>query len=201
MTTRTLVLLLAGIGLFAAPPSRRDRDVTLSHLHATRKQILDAVAPLSDAQFRYKPAPEVWSAAEVVEHLTVVEEGLLQLVKLKLMQAPARAGDPKLAAEVEAKILKAIPDRSQKAQAPQQFRPSGRYKTRAALMDAFRANREQTLAYIRETQDELRDHFADNPGLGTPVDGIGWLLFISAHTERHHGQLVELLARPDFPKR
>jgi hypothetical protein len=46
---------------------------------------------------------------------------------------------------------------------------------------------------------ELRDHVLDSP-LGQPLDAYQWLLFISAHSDRHTKQMLEVKADTGFPK-
>jgi hypothetical protein len=45
----------------------------------------------------------------------------------------------------------------------------------------------------------LREHVTDSP-LGQPLDAYQWLLFISAHSERHTKQILEVRGDPNFPK-
>ena len=53
--------------------------------------------------------------------------------------------------------------------------------------------------YKRQTQDPLREHFFKHPVLGD-LDAYQWILLISAHTERHVNQILEVKASPGFPK-
>jgi hypothetical protein len=48
---------------------------------------------------------------------------------------------------------------------------------------------------LRSTPD-LREHAIDSP-IGQPWH---WVLFISAHCERHNKQILEVKADPNFPK-
>ena len=59
--------------------------------------------------------------------------------------------------------------------------------------------RAKTVAFLNNTKD-LRDHAIDSP-LGKKLDGYEWVLFISAHTERHTKQIDEVKADPNFPKK
>ena len=56
-------VLLLGIALAGLLPAQTlqqgERDRAMSHLHATRKQFLDALANVSEAQWNWKPKPEV----------------------------------------------------------------------------------------------------------------------------------------------
>jgi hypothetical protein len=203
-----LTLTLASAGQTAAAPaatpapttlSAEEREAALKSLQATRDAFLKSIAGLSEQQWRFKPAPDRWSVAEVSEHIAVSESTLLGLVQTKFMMSPA---DPAKRAEVAGKdalILERIPDRSHKAQAPEFLKPTNRWATEAELIKAFDESRKATMDYIRTTNDELRDHFGQHPTLGT-LDAYQWILLISAHSERHTKQIEEVKADPNFPK-
>ena len=96
-------------------------------------------------------------------------------------------------------ILKMVPDRSHKAQAPEFLQPTGRWATREELTKTFQDARKSTMDYVKTTQDDLRDHFGPHPVFGT-LDAYQWILLISAHSERHTKQIEEVKADPNFPK-
>jgi hypothetical protein len=119
----------------------------------------------------------------------------------KIMKSPAT---PENAAEAMGKdeiILTKIPDRSRKAQAPEQLRPTGRWATRAALVKDFETTRGGEITYLTETKEDLRNHFEDHPApfLKT-MDAYQWLIFNGAHCKRHTAQILEVKADPKFPK-
>jgi DinB family protein len=193
-----LFLLCMFAPAFAEPLKQGERDRALSELYASRKLFLDSVAGLSDAQWNFKPAPEVWSIAECAEHITLSEDLLMGVIQ-KALQGPA-APDKK--AEVKGKdeaILKQVPDRSQKFKAPEALVPTHRWPTQQALIERFKESRDHTLDYVRSTQDDLRSHFTPHPVMGT-LDAYQWLLLLSAHTQRHTAQLNEVKQNPGFPK-
>ena len=93
------------------------------------------------------------------------EQTIWELVSGKIMKSPAA---PEKAAEAKDKdeiILTKIPDRSRKAQAPEQLKPTGRWATRAALVKDFEGKRAQEIAYLAETKEDLRNHFEEHPFL------------------------------------
>jgi hypothetical protein len=47
------------------------------HLERTLTGVLAATDGLSDAQWKFKPAPDRWSIAEIVEHVAAVQELVL----------------------------------------------------------------------------------------------------------------------------
>jgi DinB superfamily len=177
-----------------------ERTRALDYLKETQKDFLSATEGLSDAQWKFKAAPDRWSIAETAEHIAVTEGMIWGLVSEKIMKSPPT---PEKRAEVAGKdelILKAIPDRSRKAQAPEPLRPTGRWATRAELVKEFEATRGKELAYVKDTQDDLRNHFEEHPAMKT-MDAYQWLLFNSAHCKRHTAQILEVKADPNFPKK
>jgi hypothetical protein len=191
---------LACLPALAQVPTQGERDRALSSLHGSAKLFRDAVAGLSKQQMMWKPSPESWSVAEVAEHLALVEEGLLKAASVDVLKTPAT---PEKRAELRKKdelILKNVPQRTTKAQSPEAFQPSGRFKTTAESVAAFNANREKTVAFISTTQAPLRDHILPHPALGD-MDGYQWVLFVGAHCERHVDQIRAVKSNAGFPKK
>lgn len=185
----------------AAPSTltAEERETALKNLQATHDAFLKSIVGLSEKQWRFKSAPDRWSIAEVAEHITVAESTFLDTLQNQVMTSPA---DPSKRAEVKGKdemVLKMVPDRTQKRHAPENLKPTNRWPNRDELTKAFEASRQATMDYVRTTDADLRDHFAPHgaPGL---LDGYQWILFISAHCERHTKQIEEVKAGPNFPK-
>ncbi|MFZ0796404.1 MAG: DinB family protein [Terriglobales bacterium] len=196
-----LALALAGIAQTAAPTtlSSEERENALKSLQSTHDAFLKSIAGLSEKQWRFKPAPDRWSVAEVSEHITVAESSLLGLVQKQIMASPAAPDKRAEAAGKDEMILKMVPDRTHKVQAPEFLKPTNRWATQAELTRAFEDSRKATMDYVRTTNDDLRDHFGPHPMLG-PLDAYQWILLISAHSERHTKQIEEVKADPNFPK-
>ena len=173
-----------------------DREQALRYLDETRSGVIDATKGLSEAQWKFKPAPDRWSIAEIVEHIALGEDFLLHNLREELPKAPAAAADrdPR---EVDARIMSFIPDRSEKFKAPPFLVPTGRWTPQEAL-DHFLATRAETVAFLKSSND-LREHLVFLPPLGKPVDGYEWILAASAHSERHTKQILEVKADPGFP--
>ena len=179
--------------------TKEERDRAVEYLKQTQKDFVDATDGLSDAQWKFKAAPDRWLIAETAEHIAVTEQTIWELVSGKIMKSPAT---PEKQAEAKGKdeiILEKIPDRSRKAQAPERLKPSGRWATRAALTKDFDALREKEVTYLKETKEDLRNHFEEHPFLKT-MDAYQWLIFNGAHCKRHTAQILEVKADPNFPK-
>lgn len=186
----------------AAEPStltKEERDRAVDYLKQTQKDFLAAIEGVSEEQWKFKAAPDRWSIAETAEHIAVTEDTVWKLVSEKIMKSPAA---PEKRAEAKGKdetVLKMIPDRSKKAQAPERLKPTGKWATRAALVKDFEAARAQEIAYLKETKEDLRNHFEEHPFVKT-LDAYQWLLLNGAHSKRHTAQILEVKADPNFPK-
>lgn len=191
-----VLAVLALTVVMGAALTEADKRDGLAQLERTRAGLVEATAGLSAAQWKFKPGPDRWSLAEIVEHIALTEDFLLENTSQKVMQAPAGKPDRDYKS-TDKMILNAIADRTQKAQAPESLRPTGRWSPEEALQH-FLKSRTRTVEFLKSTPG-LRDHVVNSP-LGTPMDAYQWLLFISAHSERHTKQILEVKADPGFPK-
>ena len=98
-------LAFAAANVPAQETTQADKDKALAYLESTEKGVLDATKGLSGAQWNFKAAPDKWSVAECVEHIAADRD----------------------TAKIDAGIMAMIPDRSQKAQAPDELKPTNRF--------------------------------------------------------------------------
>jgi uncharacterized damage-inducible protein DinB len=199
-----LILALLALPLCADPLTKGERDQAMSHLHATRKLVTDFMAPLSEAQWTFKAGPDRWSIAECAEHITETENMLRGLVlqsakKLPVDEAKRAARAAKKEASAKA-VLAQMTDRSKRASAPGEVRPTGRFATKAALVSTFNTRRDETIRYIEKTDDDLRGRFFQIAP-GQEMDLYEMILMISGHAERHLLQMKEVTAAPGYPKK
>ncbi|GAA0555449.1 DinB family protein [Chitinophaga japonensis] len=96
-------------------------------------------------------------------------------------------------------LLKMAGDRSKKGKAPEFIQPKGTYPTTADAIQAFTEQRDKVMDYVKNTDDDLRNHVVDMPN--SPLDAYQMLLLISAHSGRHTMQIAEVKADPGFPAR
>ena len=191
------LLVVAGAPLRAESLTKAERERLVNHLQKTRQFLLDEVAGLSEAQANFKPAEDRWSIAECAEHITLSEDFLRGAVG-QAMQAPAAPERKEELKGKEDQVLQFVTDRSQKFQAPEPLRPTGRWDSLEAIIEVFKASRKKTLDYAHSTPEDLRSHIVAFPT--GDMDAYQFLLFLSGHTERHTLQIQEVKAHSDFPK-
>lgn len=173
-----------------------DRSDLLAHLQRTDDALLRSVDGLSDAQWNYRSAEGRWTIAEIVEHIAAAEEITLKgaLGVVQDAAAPEALKDSRK----DDMIVQRIPDRSSRFQAPEFLQPTNRYGSAAGSFASYKKNRGELIALAKERSD-LRTFAGAHPAIGN-LDAHGWLLFQSAHAERHTKQIEEVKADPGFPK-
>jgi uncharacterized damage-inducible protein DinB len=175
-----------------------ERTRAIEYLKQTQKDFLTSIEGLSEAQWKFKAAPDRWSIAETAEHIALAEQLIWDRINKMMKNPPA----PEKRAEVQGKdeiVLTKVPDRSKKAQAPEVLRPTGKWTTKAALVKDFEATRANEISYVTDTKEDLRSHFEDHPFLKT-MDAYQWILLNGAHCKRHTAQIQEVKADPNYPK-
>ena len=172
-----------------------EREVILKNLAESRDRLRATTQGLSKTQLAYRAAPGRWSVAENIEHLAVVEAGILSMVE-KGLEAPSDSSkrsamdDPGLIADVAGRITR--------FQAPEFLVPTGRWQDEE-LLPQFDAARKRTREFAATTNADLRNHFLPHPILGE-LDCYQWLLLMAAHCDRHRTQIEEVKASTGFPR-
>jgi hypothetical protein len=192
------LLLLAGAAV-ASPQevSQAEKDRALQYLETTKKGVLEATKGLSEAQWNFKPAPDRWSVAQVMEHIAAAEDFLRVLAKEKVMLAPAGDAGRDVKKSDEA-VLAMVPDRTNKVQAPEPLLPTNRFGAPEGSIKHFIESRATTEDFLKTTSG-LRDHVMESP-IGK-LDAYEFVLLVAAHSERHTKQINEVKADPNFPKK
>jgi uncharacterized damage-inducible protein DinB len=174
-----------------------ERELVLKNLTDSRQRLLRATQGLSREQLNFRPAPDRWTVAENLEHLTFVEGRLLKLIQKTIVEGPSPSKRSAITVS-EAAFVDDIAGRITRFQAPEPVRPSGRWPD-DELLKEFETTRQQTLEFARSTDADLRTHFFTHPRFGD-LDLYQWLLLIGAHCDRHRAQSEEVMATPGYPK-
>ena len=191
------LVLLVVTPAFAELAAAGDQQKLVQHLQRTSEKFLKSVDGLSEAQWNFKAAPEKWSIAECAEHIAAAETLIRGAVEQGLT-TPLPADQPAAELVKDEIISTMIVDRSKKFSAPEPLVPTKRFGSPAATIEAFRKERAATIK-LAESDANFRAHAVKHPGFGM-LDTYGWMLFLSAHSERHTLQIEEVKAHADFPK-
>lgn len=177
----------------------KDREPAIKELEATRDRLRALIGGMTDAQWTFRPAPDRWTTAEVVEHIILAEDLIRGLVE-KNLSATQPAGAEAQKPLTDAEITALITDRSKKLKAPEVLQPVHRWATKADALAAFEESRARTIEFARTAKGDFRHMWAEHPKLHVPFDGVQWLVFMAGHSARHTMQIEEVIANPEYPK-
>jgi DinB family protein len=173
------------------------KEELLKYMEETRRNFLNSVKGLSEAQLKFKPAPDRWSVMEVSEHIARSED-FLGDAAMKMMSTPLAEKKSPMAGNDD-KLVAALNDRSKKFQAPEPLKPTGKWATETDIISAFNASRDKHEEFVKNTpESDLRAHLQAGPA--GDLDAHEWMLFMAAHSARHTKQIEEVKADPNFPK-
>ena len=179
--------------------SKKEKKFATKFLKETREGVFESVKGLSEAQLKFKPAEDRWGVEECLKHIAITEQMLKGMLDGNLKQPanPDKRSDIKMTDE---DIIKRIEDRSTKVKTFDPAKPENTpFKSAAEALASFKENREKLIDYTKGTSDDLRNHVVTGMPFGA-IDGYQFILFISAHSNRHMQQIIEVKADPNFPK-
>jgi hypothetical protein len=180
---------------------------------AVRRQLAERVENLSEAQQTFRPTDGAWSIAEIIDHLSKLEQQMVQLIGMLLKKSEgaaavsATAGDDAPVADASAPgfrpfsldiFVEQIKD--EKLVAPEQVRPGGNVTLADALAGLRRAR--AAIEGFRprfEAATDLDAATYPHPYFGA-FNSAQWLAFIGLHEGRHLRQIENLMAAPGFGK-
>lgn len=191
--------LLLAASLLAADPrlAPEDRSQALRWLDDSQKDFLAAIDGLSEAQWKWKPAPNRWSVGEVAEHVVLAESALFATAR-KTLTVPANPAWEEATKGKTARLEAILAPRIGKAQAPESIVPQGGL-TLAEVQERFAKQRVEIVQFTKETGASLKEHIIDNPFFG-PLNGYHWLIYGPLHTMRHTKQIAEVKAAVGYPR-
>jgi hypothetical protein len=180
-----------------------EREQANQHLAQTRDAVLGAITGLSETQWVFQPSPDSWSIARIVEHVALIQERVLNMVRNHLPAGPMAPPDRNVQL-IDAIVINQFPNRLTKFSGPEAVQP-----TRDCPLGEARnrlVTNTQRFIECLETAPGLRDHVLEAPPLKaitkgeyTVLDGYQWILAASAHSERHAKQILEVKVAPGFP--
>ena len=177
--------------------TKKERKDAISYFKETQKSLAEEIKGLSENQLKWKPADSVWSAADCVEHIALSEKNLFDRAMGTLKENADPSKRSKLKFDDEG-VKKMITDRSFRVKTREGFIPTGQFGNAAQSLAVFNERREALIKYIKNTDDDLRNHYFEFPfGL---FDTYQLLIFLSGHTSRHTAQIAELKVKSQFPQ-
>jgi hypothetical protein len=182
----------------------RELEQARLFLEQTHNYVVGATKGLSEAQWKFKPAPDQWSIAENLDHIVAVQERVLGPILDQVADAPAPAADRnnQLA---DAIVIHQFSTRLAKFPAPEYLRPLDQIAP-VELLGRLSANYARFADRLESTPG-WRHHVLESPpikavsqGAFDSMDGYQWILAAAAHTQRHTNQMLEVMANSGYPE-
>lgn len=161
-----------------------DKDKLISDLDISTRQLLQQLSFFSDKGFNRQPPDNGWSAAQIGEHLL-----MLDVIAATVMSGETiptnRPPDEKVT------IIKTAMEDVTKRIAPERVQPSTTGKDKLTLIKDIQQQRDSLKNIIGTTDITDACSSFKHPALGT-LTKLEWLYFIIYHTQRHVEQLHQL---------
>ena len=160
-----------------------------------RARLKETVSNLTDEQANFLPEGEKWTAANIVEHLAMVDQGMTQICAKLLSKAQAESGKAGGEAKISEEFLqKLVHGREQKFNAPERVHPSGQISI-AESLSKMNENRQrlEELRPLFETV-ECSEFKFPHPAFGD-LTAHEWLALLGGHEARHLKQIENILSQ------
>ena len=184
-----------------------------------RRRLAARLENLSEAQQTFRPTEGAWSIAEIVDHLSIIERNMVQLVGVLLKKSEGATAGSNVAdvgdkgdkgnGDVQTAATGAPPFqpfsldtyveqiRDVKLTAPERVRPGGDVMLADALAALRRTRAEIEAMRPRLEAADLCAATYPHPAFGE-LNTAQWLAFIGEHEARHLRQIDNLMAAPGF---
>jgi uncharacterized damage-inducible protein DinB len=163
-----------------------------------QERFVAVVSNLTEAQANFRPDENQWTIAEIVEHVSIVNDGLLRLTHKLLKEADSAPRPPKADLNLGHTTLDENGQQQGQFQAPDRVRPQG-----GARIEDSLAKMRASLAGLAEIQSrleavDLSEQMVPHPFLG-PINAYQWMVLLGEHLDRHRGQIERVKAASGFP--
>lgn len=158
-----------------------------------------SVEGLSEAQEQFRPSSDAWTVAEIVEHVSVVDDQFLRLTHKLLKQAEALGVAARPDRRIGPVSLTQAAERShEKFKAPDSALPRGGQRVTESLAKARQSVDGIFALRPRLEATDLSQVTYLHPAFG-PLNLYEWLVLVGVHADRHRGQIEAAKASPGFP--
>lgn len=167
----------------------------LSYMDETRAALVACARNMNPSFARIRPRDDVWSAADNLAHLALVEQFVVEMIGKSIAKARAEGVGPDQSDESFMSTLDRwrVPDPLMKVIAPARITPDNSKSVEESLK-ALELSRERLRTVLRENADiDLGAVKRPHPLL-RDLDMYQWALFVAQHEDRHRKQMERALA-------
>ncbi|MEZ4883620.1 MAG: DinB family protein [Chitinophagales bacterium] len=164
-----------------------ERTYLLGLLKESEGELITTLQDVSEESFHSKPSDEQWSMSEIVEHLVMIDTGVLSSIQ----KHASKVQDAALENWENEHLVKIVTTRGRKVNAPDFFVPQGRFTTKAEAIAAYRTIRSKIDDFVTTTELPLEKIAFNHMTLGM-LNVKNWIAFVAGHCKRHTQQIEEL---------
>lgn len=180
--------------------TKKERRFAIKYLESSMKDIFKSIEKLTPEQWNYQATPDSWSVAGVCEHLLIAEKNIHQNITQNIIKNEKfRVIIPEGKRISDQTVIDIISDRSpeKRVKTPPPFEPKGLVDSPKDFMAKFKAARQTNIDFTKTSQDDLKAYYFDSPA--GKISAYQWIILLSAHAERHHKQMKEVMNNQGFP--
>jgi hypothetical protein len=168
-------------------------EEVVNYLDKTRTELRAAVDSVPSDARNQRPAPDQWSVAQVLDHLTIAHNRTATAIGKWITEAQVAGLGPETSSSP---LLNTIPaerilDRSKKFQAPETIVPRSDVDAETAWSELEQAHEKLRAAFLSGDGLALEQVIQPHPVLG-PINMYQWALFSGSHEARHTLQIREI---------
>jgi len=158
-----------------------------------RERLKNTVSNLNDEQLNSLPADGTWTIANIVEHISLVDGGIIRLSTKLLTEAQGAGGKSDGSAKISEAFLEQA-SKPLKLQAPERVRPTGTPTVTEsfAIIDENRKKLEDLRPLFESV--ECSDFKFPHPYFGD-LTAHEWLALLGGHEARHTRQIEGILSQ------
>jgi len=160
-----------------------------AELEKSRAALLTTAEQVPEAQFHARPSEEAWSVSEILHHLVLVENRIVDRVGPAIAGARAQGAGPE-PADPTPHVRSLDHFQIERVIQPIQSRtiPEPGHE-RAELVAGLQESRKRLLSAMKSAEGiDLSGLTAPHPALGE-LNLYQWLIFVARHEERHRTQI------------
>lgn len=149
------------------------------------RELLSALSSIDDTAFSATPVDGGWSAAEIADHLLLIDKRLTMVLQGATTHVDRDPG------AMISRIGTILENRTNRIDAPPAMIPSKEKKDKATLVENIRSERDKIATAMAQQDMSLANMETPHRFFGV-MTGFEWIMFGILHTQRHLAQLAEL---------
>lgn len=196
---KSLAPVVVAVLVLAAAPAPAQTKAELAEARKTladgSKRFMDLMATVTDEQWKVRVSGIAHTIGEEVEHISLSENDLQQVV-LNALKEPADPDAPTELADKKDVVHEVLLGKDATAE---RFKYQDKIADRRDFMEYYPPAHARLMKLFDESTN-LAQHVYKHPSqkIGR-LNAVQWFYYIAYHRERHVRQIEALLAHPDMP--